>query len=162
MDLGLEGRVALVTGSNRGTGAIIAERLAAEGATVIAHGFTAGSADHLLGQGVAHAVWGDLCPDAGCAQVARDALALTGRVDILVNNYGTAEEARWADADTEAWLDMYQKNLLSAVRLARLLSPRSAPPAGGGSSRSAPSARPSRTHCAPRITPPRARWRALR
>ena len=104
MDLELGNKVALVTGSNRGTGAIIAERLAAEGATVIAHGFTTGSADHLLGQGIAHVVWGDLCTDAGCAQVARDALALTGRVDILVNNYGTAEEARWADADTACLL----------------------------------------------------------
>lgn len=123
MDLGLADKVALVTGSHRGTGTVIAQRLAAEGATVIAHGFAEGSADPLLAQGAAHVVSGDLCTDAGCEQVARDALARAGRVDILVNNYGTADEVRWADADTAAWLDMYQKNLLSAVRLIRLLTP---------------------------------------
>lgn len=123
MDLGLQGRVALVTGSHRGTGAVIAERLAAEGATVIGHGFEPGSADALLAQGAARVVSGDLRTDAGCEQVARAALDGAGRVDILVNNYGTADTCRWDDADTDAWLDMYQKNLLSAVRLIRLLTP---------------------------------------
>ncbi|GMU47277.1 MAG: 3-oxoacyl-ACP reductase [Porticoccaceae bacterium] len=123
MDLGLHGKVALVTGSHRGTGAVIAARLAAEGATVIGHRFEPGSADALLVAGIAHVVTGDPCTDEGCAEIARAALAGAGRVDILVNNYGTADECRWDDADTPAWLDMYQKNLLSAVRLIRLLTP---------------------------------------
>ena len=45
MDLGLEGKVALVTGSYRGTGAGIAPVLAAEGATVLVHGLEPGQAD---------------------------------------------------------------------------------------------------------------------
>ncbi|WP_144730525.1 SDR family NAD(P)-dependent oxidoreductase [Extensimonas perlucida] len=129
MDLGLQDKVALVTGSERGTGSVIAQRLAEEGATVIAHGFAQGSAEPLRtpgtpgAQGVAHTVWGDLCSDAGAAQVAQQALAAAGRVDILVNNYGTAADARWHEAETAVWLDMYQKNLLGAVRLIRLLTP---------------------------------------
>jgi len=126
MDLGLQGKVALVTGSERGTGSVIAQRLAEEGATVIAHGFAQGSAEPLRVQGaqsVQHSVWGDLCSDAGAAQVAQQALAAAGRVDILVNNYGTAADARWHEAETAVWLDMYQKNLLGAVRLIRLLTP---------------------------------------
>ena len=45
MDLGLDGKVALVTGSYRGTGAGIARVLAAEGATVLVHGLEPGQAD---------------------------------------------------------------------------------------------------------------------
>ncbi len=48
MDLGLEGKVALVTGGWRGTGAGIAKVLAAEGATVLVHGLTAGQADETV------------------------------------------------------------------------------------------------------------------
>ena len=117
MELGLTGKVALVTGSYRGTGEIIAKQLANEGATVIAHGFERGSADHVTADSaVKFAVWGDLCTEAGCAQIAEQSLASTGHIDILVNNYGTAVEKRWADADSDDWLDMYQKNVLSAAR----------------------------------------------
>ncbi len=124
MDLGLRGKIALVTGSNRGTGQIIAERLAVEGATVVAHGLEAGSADHVAANSaVAHAVWGDLLTDAGAAQAAHQALGLTGRIDILVNNYGAAGEHNWQSADTDAWLHMYQLNVLSAARMIRLLRP---------------------------------------
>ena len=124
MELGLHGKIALVTGSNRGTGQIIAQALAAEGATVIAHGFEPGSADHLPENSqVTYSVAGDLTHEAGCQQVVEQALEHTGKIDILVNNYGTAEEKSWLQADTDDWLDMYQKNVLSAARLIRLLSP---------------------------------------
>ncbi len=124
MDLGLKGKVALVTGSNRGTGQIIAQRLADEGATVVAQGLEAGSADHVVANSaVAHAVWGDLLTDAGAAQTAEQALALTGKIDILINNYGAAGEHNWQSADTDAWLHMYQLNVLSAARMIRLLRP---------------------------------------
>lgn len=124
MELELTGKVALVTGSHRGTGQIIAEKLAAEGVRVIAHGFEDGSADHVVDSSVVEgAVWGDLTCEAGCRQTVDQAMEKAGRIDILVNNYGTAEEKRWPEADTEAWLDMYQKNVLSAARLIRLLTP---------------------------------------
>ena len=104
MELGLTGKIALVTGSNRGTGQIIAEGLAAEGATVIAHGFDAGSADHVVeASEVIHAVWGDLTNETGCQQVVEQALEKVDQIDILVNNYGTAEEKRWPQADTDDW-----------------------------------------------------------
>ncbi len=124
MKLGLEGKVALVTGSYRGTGQIIAQSLAEEGATVIAHGFEPDSALHLVEtSAVQHAVWGDLCTEAGCEQVTEQALKAAGQVDILVNNYGTAVEKHWLEAKTDDWLDMYQKNVLSAARMIRLLCP---------------------------------------
>ena len=44
-------------------------------------------------------------------------------IDILVNNYGTAGPGRWDDAGTDAWLGMYQHNVLSAQRLIRALLP---------------------------------------
>jgi len=40
-------------------------------------------------------------------------------VDILVNNYGTADRHGWSDTDTDKWLEMYQVNVLSAARLAQ-------------------------------------------
>lgn len=132
MDLGISGKIALVTGSYRGTGQIIAERLANEGATVIAHGLEEGTADHLLESSrVEHAVWGDIRNEAGSKIVARQALAVAGQVDILVNNYGVAEDGNWSTADTEDWLSMYQTNVLSAVRMVQALKQQMID-AGGG------------------------------
>ena len=64
MDLQLSNRTALVTGSNRGTGLIIANTLAAEGARVIYHSNEPDAAP----VGV-EAVWGDIRSDIGAAQV---------------------------------------------------------------------------------------------
>src|SRR5688500_15608550 len=70
MDLGLAGGVALVTGAYRGTGAGIAGVLAAEGATVLVHGWEQGQADHVAAGiveagGIAHSVSGDIRTDFG-------------------------------------------------------------------------------------------------
>ncbi|MFP6624940.1 MAG: SDR family NAD(P)-dependent oxidoreductase, partial [Myxococcota bacterium] len=95
MELGLAGKVALVTGSYRGTGAGIAEALAGEGATVLVHGFEVGQpepvADRLRSLGHdARPLVGELFDDEGADALAREALAVAGRVDVLVNNYGVA------------------------------------------------------------------------
>lgn len=124
MKLELENKVALVTGSHRGTGEIIAQRLADEGATVIAHGLAEASANHVPeNSAVQHAVWGDILTDSGAEQAVAQALAKAGRIDILINNYGTADEQSWLTADTDDWLHMYQVNVLSAARMIRLLMP---------------------------------------
>ncbi|WP_295873117.1 SDR family oxidoreductase [uncultured Zhongshania sp.] len=124
MDLKLKNKIALVTGSNRGTGEVIAQTLAREGAVVVFHGNEEGAAEQVAaGIENAHAVWGDIASDAGCDQVLQQTQSAVGTIDILVNNYGTATAGKWAVSNTEGWLDMYQKNVLSAARLIQGFSP---------------------------------------
>jgi len=123
MDLELNGKRVLITGSYRGTGAGLARVLAAEGATVWIHGFEAEPTDAVAmsirqaGQD-ARAVVGDIRTDEGAAEVA----STVGEIDILVNNYGVAEGGSW-ESSTEDWIYIYQKNVLSAVRLVQAFTP---------------------------------------
>ncbi len=128
MDLGLQGKVAVVTGSYRGTGAGIAEVLAREGATVFVHGFEGGQPDVVVERlreagGDAHGIVGDLLDDDAANAMAQEIATAAGHVDVLVNNYGVAERGRWFDASTDDWLSIYQKNVLSGVRLVRAFAP---------------------------------------
>ncbi len=125
MQFDFSGRTILVTGSDKNTGEVIARRLAGFGAALVVHsnecdGRAAEAASGITG---AIAVQGDLATDAGCedvlAQIAQRRLA----VDTLVNNYGTAAFASWQSVTTADWLDMYQKNVLSATRLIQGLVP---------------------------------------
>lgn len=123
MELGLEKKVALVTGSNRGTGQIIAQRLAEEGATVLVHSLIEGESKPVAdSMRKAVAVWGDITTDQGAQQLADQCLEFHP-VEILINNYGTAERGDWMETSSEGWLDLYQKNALSVARMVRLLVP---------------------------------------
>ncbi len=121
MDLKLSGSTALVTGSHRGTGNIIAATLLEEGVDVYVHGLEAGQAEaavEALGGGIA--VTGDITTDAGA-----DALgaALTKPVDFLINNYGTADPGSWQESTAADWITAYEKNVLSAQRMIRICLP---------------------------------------
>ena len=123
MNLDLTSKRALVTGSSRGTGAGIARVLAREGASVFVHGFELAAAESVASSiraegHVAHAVVGDIRSDEGARQLANS----VGEIDILVNNYGVAEGGSWQSA-TADWIDIYEKNVLSAVRLVQALTP---------------------------------------
>ncbi|MDH4144059.1 MAG: SDR family oxidoreductase [Acidimicrobiia bacterium] len=125
MDLQLSGRTALVTGSWRGTGAGIARVLAAEGATVLVHGFEPGQAHDVTagivaGGGSAREVVGDLRTDEGAERLAGE---VGDGVDILVANYGVAERGDWWSSTSDDWVDLYQKNVLSAVRVVQAFVP---------------------------------------
>lgn len=127
MDLELDGRSALVTGSYRGTGAGIARVLAAEGMRVFVHGLEDGQAEPVAAElaeagGDAVAVTGDVRTDAGAEAVA-DAVLAAGGIDVLVNNFGRAEGAGWLDGASEDWTRMWETNVLSAARMVRLLVP---------------------------------------
>ncbi len=121
MDLKLSGSTALVTGSHRGTGNIIAATLLEEGVDVYVHGLEAGQAEaavEALGGGIA--ATGDITTDAGA-----DALgaALTKPVDFLINNYGTADPGSWQESTATDWITAYEKNVLSAQRMIRICLP---------------------------------------
>ncbi|HEX4337447.1 MAG TPA: SDR family oxidoreductase [Polyangiaceae bacterium] len=124
MDLGLSGKRAVVTGSNRGTGAVIARVLAGEGATVFVHGNAPGDQEAIAaaivaGGGSAHAVTGDLTTDAGAAQVVTAIDGAVGGIDVLVNNFGQATSGTWDDPTTEGFIRSYEVNTLSSVRMIR-------------------------------------------
>lgn len=122
MNLELAGKSALVTGAHRGTGTIIAHQLAAEGARVWLHGFTASEAETAARTiDNAYPVSGDITTDAGAAEVIN--AVKIHPPSILVNNYGTTVKGDWETLDTQTWLDAYQKNLLSAQRLIQGLVP---------------------------------------
>jgi len=115
LDLQLGGRSALVTGSHRGTGFVIARELLREGVEVYVHGMEAAQAERAvadLGGGIALA--GDITTEAGGAELAA---ALPRVPDILINNYGTADRGDWTHSGSADWIDAYQKNVLSAARL---------------------------------------------
>lgn len=127
MNLHLQGKRVLVTGSHRGTGETTARAFAVEGATVVVHGLEPGQAEPVAESivasgGVAHAVSGDLMSEAGADRVAAAAAALGG-IDVLVNNYGVASGGKWDQAGTESWTEMYERNVISGVRMAQRFAP---------------------------------------
>lgn len=122
MDLKLDGRTALVTGSHRGTGLIIAQALLAEGAAVLVHGFTPGQAEAAVNEiGGGLPVTGDITTDTGSTELLQACQEYP--VDILVNNYGTADPGSWSSSSSADWIEAYQKNVLSVQRMVQGLLP---------------------------------------
>jgi 3-oxoacyl-[acyl-carrier protein] reductase len=122
--MGLVGKRALITGSSTGLGQSIAESLAAEGASVVIHGRdearTIAVADGIRATGGdATVTLGDLATSAGAADTAK----VAGEIDILVNNAGYYDGLSWSEATADQWLEMYQTNVVSGVRMIDSLVP---------------------------------------
>lgn len=124
MDLKLQGKKALVSGSTAGIGHAIAVSLAAEGATVIVNGRQQAAVDEAVMAikktgGNALGFAGDLSE----ASVADSLLAAHPQVDVLINNLGIFEVREFQDISDEDWLRFFSVNVLSGVRLSRAYLP---------------------------------------
>jgi 3-oxoacyl-[acyl-carrier protein] reductase len=124
MDLGLEGRVALVTGGSQGIGREIALILAREGADVAICARRQGPLDATaaeiaaLGRG-AVAVQADVATPDGTRAVVDAAHERFGRVDILINNAGKGSPKPLLDLTDDDWYASIDLNFMSAVRVSR-------------------------------------------
>jgi 3-oxoacyl-[acyl-carrier protein] reductase len=131
MDLQLDGRTALITGSSKGIGEAIAKTLAREKAIVVIHG-----RDEILTEKVAHAitaqggrayaVTGDLTRDEDVQRLVEKAEHLAGSIDILVNNAGGSggSTESWIDIQPASWTAAYDRNVLAALRTTKRLLPK--------------------------------------
>jgi len=126
MDLGIGSKLALVTGSTLGIGRAIAQALLAEGARVIINGrnddTVRDTVTDLSRHGETHGAAADLANGEGADKLL-EAIRHLGPVDILINNVGYFEVKKFTDLSDADWLDMFQLNVMSGVRLSRALFP---------------------------------------
>lgn len=128
MDLGLKGKVALVTGGSKGLGRAVADELAREGAdiSICARGRQElESTARMLRErgGRVAAVVADASRPDDTRKVIEETLSQLGRIDILVNNAGDAWLTHMLDTTDEEWRYCLEVNLMSAVRFTRGVAP---------------------------------------
>jgi NAD(P)-dependent dehydrogenase (short-subunit alcohol dehydrogenase family) len=125
MDLQLDGKRALVSGSTAGIGFAIARTLAREGASVIVNGRTEDGVREAIARMRADAR-GELlgfAGDLGTAQAAEALVRAHPAIDILVNNLGIFEPSPFEQISDSDWHRFFEVNVVSGARLARLVLP---------------------------------------
>ncbi|MGR3660264.1 MAG: SDR family NAD(P)-dependent oxidoreductase [Paracoccaceae bacterium] len=136
MDLGLNGKLAVVTGGSKGIGLGIAKGFAREGADVL---ICARSTAVVEAEAAAMAaefgvsvrgVTADVATVEGCDAVIA-AAAEMGGADIMVSNAGTGSNETVMEALDEKWLDFWNLHVMAAVRLSRGLAPQMEAKGGG-------------------------------
>jgi NAD(P)-dependent dehydrogenase (short-subunit alcohol dehydrogenase family) len=122
MDLQLNGKKALVTGSTAGIGFAIAKGLAAEGASVVINGRTDKRVEDAIGEirkshpgAVLSGVAADVSSADGCAKL----ISAVSEVDVLINNMGIFEPKAFEEIPDADWQRMFEANVMSGVRLSR-------------------------------------------
>ena len=138
MDLGLQGKVAIVTGGSEGIGRAAAQSLGREGAAVVV---CARRADVLrkAADAIAEATGAEIVPVSADVRNAQDVEQLVqgavdrfGHLDILVNNAGTSAAAAFESVTDDAWQSDLDLKLFAAIRATRAAVPHLRR-AGGGS-----------------------------
>jgi 3-oxoacyl-[acyl-carrier protein] reductase len=128
MDLGLDGKVALVTGGSRGIGKATALALAAEGCRVALVARTRETLEATAEEvaalgGEAVALRADVTDPADLERMVEEAAARWGRLDVLVNNVGGSRGGAFVDTTDADWANALGVNFLPAVRASRLAVP---------------------------------------
>jgi 3-oxoacyl-[acyl-carrier protein] reductase len=121
MDLGIQGRRAIVCASSRGLGRACAEALAREGVHVTLNARDATALDRAVDEiAAAHAVEvSGVAGDIAAEETQRALLAACPTPDILVNNNGGPPPGRFADWDRDAWVGALDANMLAPLAMIR-------------------------------------------
>lgn len=114
--------VALVTGSTSGIGAAIARRLSRDGYAVVLHSRSSVDVGRAMAAelGLAAYVQADLAIDADRIRLVREAIAVWGRLDVLVNNAGISRVIPHGDlaaATPDIWHELHEVNVVAPFRL---------------------------------------------
>ncbi len=136
MDLGLKGKVAMVTGASRGLGRWMAQGLADEGVrlSICARGAEALNETARELEAAGHEVLSEALDVTDAAQLqgwVERTRKRFGAIDILVNNAGAARMGTLDQLSEAAWLEAFGLNFFSAVTLSRLCAPEMEKRGGG-------------------------------
>jgi len=126
MNLGLQGKLAVVSGSTAGIGLAIATVLAAEGTKVVVNGRTQARVDaavKTIQQSAAGANVRGVAADLGTSAGVDTFLRQVPTADVLVNNLGIFDVKPFLEIPDPEWLRFFEVNVLSGVRLARAYLP---------------------------------------
>lgn len=126
MDLRLEDKTALVTGSSLGIGFAIAQKLAEEGATVYLNSRRTDKVEEAIARikaEVPNAKLKGFGADLGTKEGVDKLVKEVPQVDILVNNVGIFEPKSFMEITDEDWLRFFEVNVMSGVRLSRAYLP---------------------------------------
>lgn len=129
MDLGLKGKVAVITGGSVGIGLAVAEALASEGVDLVLcarqEARVVEKANDIAARyGVrAVGIQADVSRADDIARLVGDIERTFGGADILINNAGTGSEEKILDAPDEKWQYYWDLHVMAAVRLSRSLAP---------------------------------------
>ena len=123
MDLGIDGKVALVTAATRGIGLAIAQALARERARVVVVARTekdvSSVAESLHGMGVV----ADVTTEDGCRKAVDETHEQLGAIDILVNNFGARAGTSWSDTGPRELQSAFAGNVIVSARMTQLVLP---------------------------------------
>jgi 3-oxoacyl-[acyl-carrier protein] reductase len=137
MDLGLKGKVALVTGGSKGIGKAVARALAQEGARVSICARDKRQLEEAAKQladetrAEVFAVAGDLTRPADVQHIVDATVQRFGRIDVLVNNAGAAPGGRLLELSEEDWQKALQLKFMGYVRCAKAVIPHMLKQGGG-------------------------------
>ncbi|MFL2639916.1 MAG: SDR family NAD(P)-dependent oxidoreductase [Dehalococcoidia bacterium] len=128
MDLGIQGKVALVTGGSRGLGKQAAISLAREGVHVVICARTESTLNETVEdiKGAGGHISGfvaDISDRNQCRQLYEDVVKENGDIDILVNNAGGSVRGDIVSTTDEQWDNLLNLNLMSAIEMSRLVIP---------------------------------------
>jgi 3-oxoacyl-[acyl-carrier protein] reductase len=129
MDLGLAGKVAIVTGASDGIGYAVAQLLAREGARVVIcarrEAKLIQARDRISGEtgGEVLAVQCDVRKLDDVQRLVEDTLQRFGSVDVLINNAGSVPSINFTDVSDAQWYEFLERKLMGYVRMTREVVP---------------------------------------